>query len=165
MFFSLHGLLDESMYTGMAATRTTHEPNTAVSFLLSPRSLISPNRISKPRLSQLRHHSLRNTTPPASHDRQPTPAHHVPNGTIFSNGDTSQDHYKCSAPGCFNKVFRRASELRRHHKTKHAAVGMKPLFWCPVEGCKRSKAGGESFPRKDKMHDHLERVHASIVGT
>jgi hypothetical protein len=85
-------------------------------------------------------------------------------GTLFSNGDTSQDHFKCLAPGCFNKTFRRVVELRRHHMTKHAAVGTKPRFWCPVEGCKRSKMGGEAFPRKDKMHDHLERVHASIVG-
>ncbi|OAK97843.1 hypothetical protein IQ06DRAFT_205185, partial [Phaeosphaeriaceae sp. SRC1lsM3a] len=89
---------------------------------------------------------------------------HIAIGVVLSNGRKGQDRYKCHAPGCFDKTFGRITELKRHHACKHAAAGRKPQFWCPVEGCGRSKAGmGQAFPRKDKMVDHLSRVHASVV--
>ncbi|KAF2820687.1 hypothetical protein CC86DRAFT_387145 [Ophiobolus disseminans] len=91
---------------------------------------------------------------------------HVAIGIILSNGETGQDQYQCHAPDCFNKTFGRIAELKRHHAGKHAAVGRKPQFWCPINECERSKTGqGEAFPRKDKMFDHLSRAHANIVGS
>jgi hypothetical protein len=39
-------------------------------------------------------------------------------------------------------------------------------FWCPVDECVRSKEEhGRTFPRKDKMVDHLMRVHGDKVGS
>jgi hypothetical protein len=142
----------------MTPTANAHERNTIVARLTLPVPPVSTHRVSK-----RRHTLLHNTVPPVHHEDQSTPPPHIPIGTLFSNGEMGQDHFKCLAPGCFNKTFRRAGELRRHHKTTHAAAGGKPRFWCPVEGCKRSRVGGKAFPRKDKMHDHLGRVHASIV--
>ncbi|KAF2033183.1 hypothetical protein EK21DRAFT_59426, partial [Setomelanomma holmii] len=87
-------------------------------------------------------------------------------GVVLSNGNIGQDHFKCHAPGCFDKTFGRLAELKRHHKCKHETLARKPQFWCPVGNCDRSKSGaGGSFPRKDKMMDHLSRKHADIVGS
>jgi hypothetical protein len=102
---------------------------------------------------------------PASSRTNPRSSH-VAIGMIFSNGEVGQDQYRCTAPGCHNKTFGRLAELKRHHAGKHAAAGRKPQFWCPVEGCERSRAGqGEAFPRKDKMFDHLSRMHPDVVGS
>jgi hypothetical protein len=49
-------------------------------------------------------------------------------------------------------------ELKRHHNAFHGG----PEIWCPVEGCKRSKAvGKQGFPgvRKDKLKEHALDVH------
>ncbi|KAH3927021.1 hypothetical protein HBI04_057460 [Parastagonospora nodorum] len=85
-------------------------------------------------------------------------------GVVLDTDQPGQNQYKCNAPTCFNKTFGRLAELKRHHKCKHAVAGRRPQFWCPVEGCVRSKTGqGGAFPRKDKMVDHLSKVHASVV--
>jgi hypothetical protein len=105
-------------------------------------------------------------TPSPTPSRPTTRFCHVAIGKIFSNGETGQDQYRCVVPGCNNKTFGRLAELKRHHAGKHAAVGRKPQFWCPVKGCERSRAGqGEAFPRRDKMFDHLSRMHPDIVGS
>jgi hypothetical protein len=56
------------------------------------------------------------------------------------------------------------AELKRLRATKHGGPVGKS-FWGPVDGCDRSKRGWKgAFPRKDKMFDHLERVHGDVVG-
>ncbi|KAH8728449.1 hypothetical protein GQ44DRAFT_47519 [Phaeosphaeriaceae sp. PMI808] len=86
-------------------------------------------------------------------------------GMILINGETGQDRYKCNAPTCCTKTFGRIAELKRHHACTHGMAGKKPQFWCPIADCERSRGGaGEAFPRKDKMVDHLSRVHADVVG-
>ncbi|KAF2878545.1 hypothetical protein BDV95DRAFT_478826, partial [Massariosphaeria phaeospora] len=79
-------------------------------------------------------------------------------GLILSNGTVRNDKYECHIPACSGTTFGRLADLKRHHATRHAET--KPEFWCPVEGCVRSlDGGGHSFPRKDKMEDHFERIH------
>ncbi|KAH7394376.1 hypothetical protein BKA66DRAFT_298884 [Pyrenochaeta sp. MPI-SDFR-AT-0127] len=87
-------------------------------------------------------------------------------GFILSNGNVQSDEYQCSVPRCKGKPFRRLVELKRHHDSLHGGLaGRKSQFWCPIDGCDRSMTGhGEAFPRKDKMMDHLSRMHADKVG-
>ena len=92
---------------------------------------------------------------------------HIMIGFIFGNGEASEDQYKCRAPACSRLTFGRLAELKRHNACRHGGHdGKLPQFWCPVEKCERSKTGqGGAFPRKDKMFDHLSRMHANIVGS
>lgn len=85
-------------------------------------------------------------------------------GLVLSNGIPRHDKYKCHISNCTGvKSFSRLADLKRHNASKHNRQGAR--FWCPVDGCERSmKSGGRAFPRKDKMYDHLERVHADKVG-
>ncbi|KAF2128018.1 hypothetical protein P153DRAFT_261112, partial [Dothidotthia symphoricarpi CBS 119687] len=88
---------------------------------------------------------------------------HVPIGVILSNGNACDDIYECSISACAGRTFGRLAELKRHHQSKHEGLaGHKARFWCPVDGCEsRSMADdGKAFPRKDKMMDHLAKVHA-----
>jgi hypothetical protein len=102
---------------------------------------------------------------PSTNRRPKQSAPHVSIGMILSNGETGKDQYTCHVPTCINKIFGRLAELKRHHAGKHAAVAKRPQFWCPVTGCDRSKNGvGHAFPRKDKMVDHLSRMHGDVVG-
>ncbi|KAF1851544.1 uncharacterized protein K460DRAFT_401560 [Cucurbitaria berberidis CBS 394.84] len=91
---------------------------------------------------------------------------HVVIGVILSNGEVRKDQYRCYDSACSGASFARLAELKRHHTTRHGGhAGKKPQFWCPIDTCARSKNGGqEAFPRKDKMMDHLSRVHADKVG-
>jgi hypothetical protein len=74
-------------------------------------------------------------------------------GTALKNGK-----FKCILERCARKTFKRQAELRRHYKTIHAA--QKPEFWCNVLSCDRSvAAGGRPFHRKDKLQDHVQRMH------
>jgi hypothetical protein len=69
----------------------------------------------------------------------------------------------CNIAPCYGATFGRRHELRRHHASKHSLLNA--CFWCPVDGCDRSKMeGGRAFPRKDKMVDHLMRIHGDRVG-
>lgn len=100
-------------------------------------------RISKPSHSRL-----------GSHNR----AHHVVIGVILSNGSVRNDKYRCHEPLCSGATFNRLADLKRHHSTRHAEA--RPEYWCPIDGCPRSLNGGEeAFSRRDKMKDHLRRVH------
>ena len=109
-------------------------------------------------------HQHRISPTPAMHDldvlRNPTVI-----GLILSHGIPRHDKYKCHIPNCTGvKTFSRLVDLKRHNAFKHNRQGAR--FWCPVDGCDRSlKSEGRAFPRKDKMYDHLERVHADKVGT
>jgi hypothetical protein len=79
-------------------------------------------------------------------------------GTIHCD---SQGHntFICHSPGCRNRIFGRLAELRRHYDSKHAVI--KPQYWCPYPECPRSKGDdNRSFPRKDKLKDHIQRLHS-----
>ncbi|KAF9691863.1 hypothetical protein EKO04_010086 [Ascochyta lentis] len=87
-------------------------------------------------------------------------------GLLLSDGNTRNDRYQCPFSTCTELTFGRPAELKRHHASCHKGYGSKkPQYWCPVSGCDRSKVGHKgSFPRKDKMMDHLERAHRDEVG-
>ena len=58
------------------------------------------------------------------------------------------------------------ADLKRHHKSRHAPN--RPEFFCNVDGCSRSKAGGNgiggrTFTRKDKLEDHVRAVHLTSM--
>ena len=97
---------------------------------------------------------------------KPEPLAHVVVGLLLSNGDARLDRYQCPFPTCAEISFGRPAELKRHHASRHKGYGSrKPRYWCPVQGCNRSKTGKRGpFPRKDKMMDHLERIHRDEVG-
>ncbi|CAN9313271.1 unnamed protein product [Alternaria sp. RS040] len=70
----------------------------------------------------------------------------------------------CTIASCRGASFSRAHELRRHNASRHDFDN--PRFWCPIGECGRSrKDGGRGFPRKDKMVDHLMRVHGDKVSS
>ena len=70
----------------------------------------------------------------------------------------------CNIAPCNGATFGRRHELCRHHASAHDVHNAR--FWCPIDGCDRSKMdGGRAFPRKDKMVDHLMRVHGDRVGS
>jgi hypothetical protein len=95
-------------------------------------------------------------------DMETLPEHTIV-GLILSNGISRQDKYKCHVPSCSSPTFKRLVDMKRHYASRHDRHNAR--FWCPVDGCGRSiKCGGRAFPRKDKMIDHLERVHADKVG-
>jgi hypothetical protein len=87
---------------------------------------------------------------------------HVMIGIVLSNGIAGHDKYNCHIRGC-SASFTRLADLKRHNGSRHNRE--RARFWCPVDECERSMGrGGRAFPRKDKMVDHLERVHADKVG-
>jgi hypothetical protein len=70
---------------------------------------------------------------------------------------------QCNTPGC-DVTFSRWHEFERHDNAFHGGTSE---LWCPVPGCSRSKmAGNNPFPkgRKDKMSEHVRRVHGGYVG-
>jgi hypothetical protein len=74
-------------------------------------------------------------------------------GSFHHNGK-----FKCLEPRCARKTFNRQAELRRHYDTIHAP--RKPEYWCRVASCQRSQAnGGYPFPRRDKLRDHMRKIH------
>jgi hypothetical protein len=93
------------------------------------------------------------------------PSGHVVVGLIISNGISCYDKYKCHVRSCtVTKPINRLTDLKHHNASRHNRQTAR--FWCPVDGCERSMMnGGHAFPRKDKMHDHLERMHAYKVGS
>jgi hypothetical protein len=80
--------------------------------------------------------------------------------TIASITSTDQADvyvFECSATNC-HKTFGRWYDFKRHYDGAHSSEG--PEHWCTVGGCDRSKAvGGRPFPRKDKLNDHVKKMH------
>jgi hypothetical protein len=74
-------------------------------------------------------------------------------GSMLENGK-----FKCNHANCEYRTFSRPAELKRHHTTTHAS--RKPALWCPFAMCERSATiGAKSFPRKDKLKDHVRQKH------
>lgn len=108
------------------------------------------------------------TFPPSIHDFAPThrfaPIRPQPIaiGIVYSTSDADAFIFKCFHEACRPKSFGRWYDLRRHYEGKHAAET--PQFWCTVKGCERSDGpGGRSFPRKDKLGEHVRKVHAGFA--
>jgi hypothetical protein len=122
---------------------------------------------------QLQNHSATTVAPPTlppAHDLSPTLIEHVALtapvviGYVLSNGTARHDKFKCYKLSCAGVTFKRIQELKRHNNA-HCDRGA-VRFSCPVDGCGRSmKSGSRAFPRKDKMIDHLERVHGDKIGS
>ena len=70
--------------------------------------------------------------------------------------------FVCSEPQCCGRTFGRRQELVRHYNGAHAPPDAGNMFWCEVPGCER---GIRPFPRKDKLNDHVRKVHMSMVET
>lgn len=74
-------------------------------------------------------------------------------GRVFASG-----RFMCPHRQCVRKSFARLAELKRHYEGAHAP--RKHTFWCHVPSCKRSRGVGQrSFPRKDKLKDHVRMAH------
>jgi hypothetical protein len=83
-------------------------------------------------------------------------------GEVHRDQENSAYFFKCCNTKCNHKTFRRMYDLARHHDGAHATGG--PAFWCEADGCERSAVqGGRSFPRKDKLHDHVRKMHHDMV--
>lgn len=67
--------------------------------------------------------------------------------------------FHCIHPGCRpRRTFSRWFDFHRHYNGAHAIE--KTVFWCPVPSCARSESEAHrAFPRKDKMKDHLLKIH------
>lgn len=78
-------------------------------------------------------------------------------GYMYGTADLETLVFKCSMPECDGTTFKRWFELKRHYNGAHAEEG--EVHWCGVVGCQRNEADGRPFPRKDKLKDHLRKVH------
>jgi hypothetical protein len=138
--------------------------------LVTPKSsndTLGLHRNSKHRAaSQLPRSSSQSPQPSTSTAGSPISSKTVVLGHLLSDVDGGNERYQCPFPTCTEVTFGRPAELKRHHASCHKGFGTKkPQYWCPVSGCRRSRAGnGNSFPRKDKMMDHLERMHKEEMG-
>ncbi|KAH6875725.1 hypothetical protein BKA58DRAFT_127112 [Alternaria rosae] len=81
-------------------------------------------------------------------------------GTIEGTDSLGMLVFRCSAPSCIGKTFNRWQDFTRHYNGAHAPPDAGNMFWCTVPGCDR---GVRSFPRKDKLDDHVRKVHMLVV--
>lgn len=79
---------------------------------------------------------------------------------FFPNANTYS--FRCHDTKCHNQSFGRWYDFHRHCNGAHASNPA--AFWCHVEGCSRSEAvGNRSFPRKDKLSDHVKKMHGAAT--
>jgi hypothetical protein len=65
---------------------------------------------------------------------------------------------ECDFPGCDHKgAFARKYELKRHMRSRH---GADQTFFCGALGCFKRGTTCWTFPRLDKLTDHLRATHA-----
>ncbi|KAJ4361911.1 hypothetical protein N0V83_010852 [Neocucurbitaria cava] len=107
---------------------------------------------------QVKSHSPTLSTSPTA---SPLSLNDQPNimvGSMYSTASLDAFVFKCSIPECMEKTFGRWYDLRRHFNGAHTVEG--EVYWCEVVGCARSAlGGGRPFPRKDKMNDHVRKIH------
>jgi hypothetical protein len=76
---------------------------------------------------------------------------------IHASLDSDDMEFRCALPGC-GMVYKRLADFTRHYKGSHAVSH--PIFWCPIPSCERSAAfGARPISRKDKLMEHLRRMH------
>ena len=85
-------------------------------------------------------------------------------GTIEGTADLKTIAFRCSAPACNGGTFSRWHELKRHFNGSHTIQGVGEEFWREIPQCERNKCGGRPFPRKDKLIDHVRKVHVFLEG-
>jgi hypothetical protein len=79
---------------------------------------------------------------------------------MYSTDEPNTYMFRCSNSACRGKTFSRWYDLRRHYNGAHAIMPI--VYWCEDEGCSRSEpAGDRPFPRKDKLADHVEKIHGA----
>lgn len=78
---------------------------------------------------------------------------------VRSSGPSASKTIVCSHPGCEGGSFGRITELTRHEKTFHNDSGGK--IPCPASGCPRGLARPYPAARKDKLKEHVQRMHKS----
>lgn len=102
------------------------------------------------------------TLPLSMHHFTPIQTHRIAIGTVYSTSDQDTFVFKCFHESCRHKSFGRWYDFKRHYNGAHAVE--LPQFWCTVEGCERSEMlGRRSFRRKDKLGDHVRKVHAGFA--
>jgi hypothetical protein len=97
---------------------------------------------------------------PAAHSSSSTltTTKHMQVGSIYSTEEADTYIFKCCNPVCGKKTFGRWYDFRRHYNGAHAK--MPTVYWCDVGDCARSKVAGDNpFPRKDKLNDHVQKMH------
>lgn len=102
-----------------------------------------------------------NTTPPSLHTTSSRAKDRLtPNICAVQLTDNPNNFvFRCTFPRCRARTFTRWYDFHRHYNGAHALE--KTFFWCPVPGCGRSEGeGNHGFPRKDKMLDHVSKVHS-----
>jgi hypothetical protein len=70
----------------------------------------------------------------------------------------------CDMPPCSGRIFGRSTDLERHKDSIHGCDQC--VFWCPGPDCHRSQTVGEKpyKGRKDKLYEHIKRVHGDKRG-
>lgn len=85
-------------------------------------------------------------------------------GSMHTTTDLASVFFKCSMPGCEDKTFGRWYDLRRHYRSVHET--REEVFWCKTPGCERSETVGDRpFPRKDKLANHVQKMHGGSSPT
>lgn len=65
--------------------------------------------------------------------------------------------FKCPKPSCKSLGFRYKKDRDRHIADMHPElVPDAERYFCPMEGCKHSRAKGKGFPRKDNCERHVK---------
>ncbi|KAH7082243.1 hypothetical protein FB567DRAFT_594735 [Paraphoma chrysanthemicola] len=81
-------------------------------------------------------------------------------GSMYTTKEADVYIFRCNNAACGNKTFGRWADLKRHHNGAHAMTPT--VYWCRVRGCERSEnVGGRPFPRKDKLGDHVAKIHGA----
>ncbi|APA16275.1 predicted protein [Sclerotinia sclerotiorum 1980 UF-70] len=65
--------------------------------------------------------------------------------------------FKCPRPSCKSLGFRYRKDRDRHIADIHPElIPGAERYFCPLEGCKHSRAKGKGFPRKDNCARHVK---------
>lgn len=81
--------------------------------------------------------------------------------TVIYTTEINDFVVQCASRQCLGMTFRRQADFKRHYQSTHAPK--RTMFWCSVLNCPRSE-GQRPFPRKDKIMDHIQKVHGGRAG-
>lgn len=80
-------------------------------------------------------------------------------GSVYRRDLSGGYIFQCNNTACNNVRFNRWHDLERHDNTFHNGIS---VLWCPNAECNRSKGPGHKpFPkiRKDKLKEHVRKMH------